>query len=315
MAPSDLDRLLVTLDVDVHTLAFCHLQRGRRLLAPPVDAIMVHYVLEGTMHLAIPGNEVLVCGPGCIAVIPPSVPLYVAADDDPRVDVDATEHAYVAREGVLMFDEANGDVGDLRYVSGVVLASFAGSFGLFDRLDKPIRQHLGDLEIVRNAYKIMLEEMEQPALGARALTSALMKACLVLFLRHFMAGADPQRVPLVSLSDPRLSKAVDEVLARPSAGHSVASMAASAGMSRATFSRRFPAEFAMRPMEFVAKTRLHHAAQLLRTVPVPVKVIAGIAGFASRSHFSRAFKASYGLNPTAYREKYKHGAVDPPPEV
>ena len=54
-------------------------------------------------------------------------------------------------------------------------------------------------------------------------------------------------------------------------------------------------------MEFVAKTRLHHAAELLRGTDLPVKAIAASIGFASRSHFSRAFRAAYGRDPRAYR--------------
>lgn len=312
MSRSELDQLLVTLDVDVHTLAFCELRCGHRLVAPPLDAIMIHYVLQGTMYLEIPGADTVVCGPGSIVLIPPAVPLHVAADEGPYVDVDAAEHCSLAHDGMLKCDAASGSTGDLRYVSGAVLASISGSFGLFDRLQKPIYQHLGDMEIVRHAYSLMLNEIEQPALGARALTSALMKACLVLVIRQFMETADPDSLPLDSLSDPRLSKAVDAVLASPGGRHSVATMSEAAGMSRSAFSRHFTSEFSMTPMEFVAKTRLHHAARLLRSTPVPVKVIAGGIGFASRSHFSRAFKAAYGDDPTAFRKKCRHAPVDPP---
>ncbi len=39
--PSVLDRLLVTLDVDVQSFALCQVERGRRLIGEAVDAIMV----------------------------------------------------------------------------------------------------------------------------------------------------------------------------------------------------------------------------------------------------------------------------------
>lgn len=311
----ELDRLLVTMDVDVQTLAFCELRRGRRLVAPPVDAIMMHYVLSGTMHMTVEGFEPLVCGPGCIAIIPPSVPLCVAADDGPASDMLATEHCAISRDGVLFCDMADGGVGDLRYVSGIVLASFSGSFGLFDKLREPIAQNLGDVGIVCHAYELMLAELDRPALGARALTSALMKACLVLVLREFLAGSESRGALLDSLIDPRLSRPVRDVLDRPRDAHSIDSLAASAGMSRSAFCRRFHDAFESSPMEFVAKTRLHHSAQLLRSTPLPVKLVAATVGFGSRSHFSRAFKAAYGLDPTAYREQAGRAATDPPPRV
>ncbi|MDP8913951.1 MAG: AraC family transcriptional regulator [Pseudomonadota bacterium] len=310
---SDLDRLLVTLDVDVQTLAFCELRRSHRLVAPPINALMVHYVLAGTMHMDIPGCEPVVCPPGSIALIPPAVPLHVAADKEPDCDVIATEHCVIGHDGVLVCDATGGGAGDLRYVSGIVLASFSGSFGLFDRIKTPITHNLGDTAIVRQAYELMLAELTEPHVGSRALTSALMKVCLVLLIRQFISRRGPRGILMEALPDPRFSKAITAVLDRPSGCHTLDSLASAAGMSRSRFATQFKDAFDMSPMMFVAKARLHHAAQLLRSTPLPVKVIAGTAGFASRSHFSRAFKASYGTDPSAFREKHGVGALDPPP--
>jgi transcriptional regulator GlxA family with amidase domain len=68
----------------------------------------------------------------------------------------------------------------------------------------------------------------------------------------------------------------------------------------------------MAPIEFVAKTRLHHAADLLRSTNLPIKVIAGSIGFLSRSHFSRAFREAYGSDPTAFRKEFNAAALDAP---
>jgi transcriptional regulator GlxA family with amidase domain len=155
--------------------------------------------------------------------------------------------------------------------------------------------------------------MAKTQIGARALTSALMKACLVLLIRQFILHPGPRGVWMESLPDPRFSRSIAAVLDRPSGDHTLDGMASTAGMSRSRFAEQFRDAFGMSPMAFVAKTRLHHAAQLLRSTPLPVKVIAGAAGFASRSHFSRAFKEAYGTDPSAFREKHGIGATDPPP--
>ena len=42
---------------------------------------------------------------------------------------------------------------------------------------------------------------------------------------------------------------------------------------------------------------------MLGTCALPVKTVAARVGYASRSHFSRAFKAAYGVDPTAFRAK------------
>jgi AraC-like DNA-binding protein len=305
----ELDRLLVTMDVAVQNFAVCEVAEGRRLVSSPVDAIMVHYVLAGTMHMAIPGFDPIICRPGCIALLPPGMEPSMTAGPGPAREVLATEHCSITRDGMMVFDAADGRPGELRYVAGIVLASFSGSFGLLDKLSSPISADLDDSEIVRHAYATMLEEIARPNLGTRALTSALMKTCLVMAIRRFVEQPGTQETLMGSLSDPRLSGAVMAVLNRPAAAHTVATLAGVAGMSRSTFARQFVDAFEMSPMEFVAKTRLYHAANMLRTSKLPIKVVAASIGFSSRSHFSRAFRDAYGKDPTAFRQDHSDGAA------
>ena len=44
------------------------------------------------------------------------------------------------------------------------------------------------------------------------------------------------------------------------------------------------------------------AARFLETTELPIKTTAGKIGYRSRSNFSRAFKAKYGVDPLAYRQ-------------
>jgi AraC-like DNA-binding protein len=308
----DLDRLLVTMDVAVQHFAVCEVRCGRRLVGAPVDAIMIHYVLAGTMHMTIPGQETIVCGPGCVALIPPGMEPSMTADGRATTDVIGVEHATVSRDGLLVMDAADGGAGDLRIAAGIVLASLSGSFGLLDKLKVPIAENMSDCHIVRQAYDLMLDEISRPGLGTRALTSALMKTCLLMVLRRFFGRPGADQALIGALADPRLASAVAMVLDKPSAPHTVATLAAKAGMSRSTFARQFNHAFQMSPMEFVAKTRLYHAADLLRSTKLPVKVVAASTGFSSRSHFSRAFRDAYGSDPTHFRKTEGETALDAP---
>lgn len=308
----DLDRLLVTMDVAVQNFAVCEIRAGRRLVGAPVDAIMVHYVLAGTMHMTLPGMEPIVCGPGCVALIPPGLEPSMTADGGPATEVVGVENCTLSRDGLLIFDAADGAPGDLRIVAGIILASVSGSFGLFDKLKVPIAENMSDSEVVRHAYAIMLDEITNPRLASRALTSALMKACLLMVIRRFFSRPGLEPTLIGALADPKLSSAVAQVLDKPAAPHTVASLAGHAGMSRSTFARQFSAAFDMAPMEFVAKTRLRHAADMLRSSRLPIKVIAASIGFSSRSHFSRAFRDAYGSDPTTFRESVGFSALDAP---
>lgn len=297
-----LDRLLVTLDVAVEAFAICEIRHGLRLIGRPKNAIEVHYVLAGTMHLTTPAADPIVCGPGSLVVIPPHMPQTIAADAGPAQNLLAVENCSVVRDGMLLFDAAGGGTGDLRVVCGAIRANISGSYGLFDGLRAPIAQALGDLDIVSRAYAMMLDELDAPGVGSRALTGALMKTCLMMMIRRHSAKAGEEARLLGALTDPRMGKAVAAVLDRPADAHSVAALASRAGMSRSAFAREFSRTFKLSPMEFVTRTRLHHAAEMLRATAVPIKVVAASVGFSSRSHFSRAFRASYGADPSQFRK-------------
>ncbi|MDH7971081.1 AraC family transcriptional regulator [Sphingomonas sp. AR_OL41] len=296
-----LDRLLTTMDVAVDAFAICEVRRGLRLIGGASAAVEVHYVLTGTLHLTVGDGPEVRCGPGSIIVVPAGLHQVMAADTAPAIDVRAADNCTPTRSGLLLFDAAEGGVGDVRVLCGLIAANISGSFGLLDAVKQPLVEDLSDLAMVRQSYATMLDEIGGEALGARALTGALMKACLVVLLRRHFASEGQGSSVLSSLRDPRLGKAVTSVLDRPAAAHSVASLARVAGMSRSAFAREFSNNLAMSPMAFVARTRLHHAAELLAATRLPVKVIAASVGFASRSHFSRAFSAAYGADPSGYR--------------
>jgi AraC family transcriptional regulator, activator of mtrCDE len=302
MIHGNLDRLLTTLGVAVEAFAVCEVRRGLRLIFTPIKAIEVHYVLAGTMHLMVPGAKPVICQPGSVVIVPPTIAHSVAADDNPQRDVIANQLCSMTRDGLLLCDAADGNAGDLRLACGFIRASFSGSFGLLDYMAEPIAENLSDAEVVHQAFATMLEEIGNPGLGSRALTGALMKVCLVKVLRGYFDGSGTRSTLLGSLHDPRLGNAVIAVLDKPAAAHTVASLASSAAMSRSAFARAFTEAFALTPMEFVAKTRLHHAAELLRSTTISIKAIAGSIGFASRSHFSHAFRDAYGTSPRNFRK-------------
>ena len=312
MSDQTLGRLLVCLDVAIEAFAICEVRHGVRLLLAAEDTVEVHYVLSGRMHMACEGARAIMCGPGSMIVLPPGVQKAISTDGGPAQEVAAADHCRMMRDGLLLFDAAEGAEGDLRVVCGAIMANVSGSFGLLDSIRDPLVAALDDIPLVRQAFEVMLREVSAPGLGARALTGALMKSCLVMLLRRHLEQDAADASPLAALRDPRLARAISAVLDHAAAPHTVASLASLAGMSRSSFARAFTAEFDMSPMEFVARTRLHHAAELLRSTLLPVKVIAGSIGFASRSHFTRAFRQAYGADPRRFRQQGARPGGDAP---
>ncbi|MGI4944941.1 MAG: helix-turn-helix transcriptional regulator, partial [Janthinobacterium lividum] len=103
------------------------------------------------------------------------------------------------------------------------------------------------------------------------------------------------------------------VIEDPAAPHSVESLAAHAGMSRAAFAGHFSQAFQQGPMDFVQKVRLRIAARLLTTTDFPLKVVAQSAGYDGPAPFARAFRAVYGTDPSSYRSMGTWDAREPGP--
>lgn len=312
MTLNSLDRLLTTLDVQLHAFAVCEVAEGSRLVFAPMNVVVVHYVLSGTGTIEVNGSTRAPIEAGCIVIVPPGRKQGLNAGGNATRDIQAEENCATTVDGLIKFDAAGGAKGDLRVICSTFSATFGGSFGLFDSLVAPIVDDATDLPVVRGAFEALAVERSKPDIGTHALCGALMKQCLILLIRRHLHRGSVSTPFFASLADPRLTAAVALVLEMPGARLTVAELAGAAGMSRTAFSKTFAEAFAQTPMDFVQKTRLHRAAQLLASTELPVKVIAASMGFASRSHFSRAFSRAYSADPTKYRKHHDRNAIEAP---
>lgn len=81
-------------------------------------------------------------------------------------------------------------------------------------------------------------------------------------------------------------------------------LAATAGLSRAHFSREFRRAFGEAPHAYLLTRRLERAAALLRTTDRSVADICFTVGLRSVGSFTSSFTRTYGVSPTAYRAAY-----------
>ena len=99
---------------------------------------------------------------------------------------------------------------------------------------------------------------------------------------------------------PSISLTVEEQLYNPV---SVEKLAELSGRSLSCFKREFQQIYGMSPHRWLRTKRLEHAAWLLSTTTRLVEEVADACGFASTTHFTRAFKEKFGLSPRDYRTK------------
>lgn len=310
MAIDILDRLLITLAVRVHAFSVCEIQQGWRLAFDPLSAVTIHYVLAGRGSVRVGNRPWLPFVPQTIVVVPTHQPHALGEAVDPVGEARGEDHCSLLDDGFVKFTAGNGRR-DTLLACGMISASYGGALGLFEGLRDPIVEDVSGSNTLRHAFDLMCAEIAEPSIGTQAMTEALMKQCLIVLLRqHWLRHPDTSPL-FAALQDPRLARALTDVIENPGLPHSVESLASRAGMSRAAFARRFAQVFEQSPMEFVQRVRLRIAARLLTTTDLPVKVVANTIGYVSRSYFSRAFRAAYGLDPTAYRGFGGHEEQEP----
>ncbi|MBP3856958.1 MAG: helix-turn-helix transcriptional regulator [Ruminiclostridium sp.] len=80
-------------------------------------------------------------------------------------------------------------------------------------------------------------------------------------------------------------------------------LAAMSGVSLQHFCRVFRAKLGMRPMEYLARTRVTQAKILLGETDMKISDIAAAVGFGEQNYFGITFKKYEGVSPTEYRKE------------
>lgn len=296
-----LESLFENLSLKVDPFATCQVADGWRLRLPRRDWVTLHYALEGHGELRLGSGDRFELSENELAVIPPGL-------------AHALGCGRVSRETGV---EGQGDPGaplcelvagpldrvKLTIACGRVQVTHASGAGLFDRLREAIVLDFADSPQMRGVFESLIEEYRASGPASAAMMAALMNQCLITVLRRVSSQANGALPWLSALDDRRLERVIGEILEHPERPHTLASLAGTADMSRSTFARHFEQSFGRPPMDYVRETRLRRAAKLLRLGELSVDGVAGKVGFASRSHFSRAFRRQFGLSPTQFRAR------------
>ena len=104
------------------------------------------------------------------------------------------------------------------------------------------------------------------------------------------------------LTDDQLRRAIDYIHDHIGEGLDLDSISQAAGLSAFHFARLFKAATGHSPFQFVTRTRMERAKELLRKTRLPIFEIADRVGYHKPSNFSARFRAVLGFSPDAYRK-------------
>uniref|UniRef100_UPI003570B65B GlxA family transcriptional regulator n=1 Tax=Streptomyces anandii TaxID=285454 RepID=UPI003570B65B len=129
---------------------------------------------------------------------------------------------------------------------------------------------------------------------------------LVLFLKRHGGQAQFSAVLDAQLADhPPVRAAQEWVLDNLHRPLPVAELAERASMSVRNFARVFRREVGTTPGQYVERSRIARARELLETTDLPIGQIARRCGFAAPETFFRSFGRSLGLTPKEYRHRFQ----------
>jgi AraC-like DNA-binding protein len=302
-----LERLLATLEAEVKSFAICDVAADDALVLQGVEQPLFHYVLKGKGVLRVEGAGEVTFAPHTFIIVPARRSQILAARGEATREVQAMDRSVAIVDHMIRISSSGRAEPEVITTCGTIEASYSGSVGMFDHMDRPIAIQLEERDPLRQAFEALLDELASPRLGTRALTEALLKQCLILLIRRIAPDTMEARW-LFGMADSRLLRAVLAMVDKPAESFTVDRLARTAGMSRSSFADHFQATFGTTPIEFLKKVRLRHAARLLERSDLPIEAIARSIGYDSRTYFSRAFRAEFGASPRTFRSQRRSGS-------
>ncbi|WP_285482904.1 AraC family transcriptional regulator [Amycolatopsis sp. NBRC 101858] len=279
-------------EVDVRCLL-----AGSFALENPVAApgsVPFHLVLAGRCTVTS-GATTVHLGPGDLALLPHGDAHRVTATEGPRLACEEEGGtAFPTRRTPGAEPQVDLFCGHYRFERG------AGA--LVFRL-MPALVHVSLDSPALTLAEVLRGEAGFDGPGTRAIVAALLDALLAMALR----SRPEQRLDTPGLwtaaGDDALGRAVAGVVERPGEAWTIDRLAAAAGMSRATFQRRFTARTGTTVVALVTAIRMMVAAEQLTRSEHSVSRIAKEVGYRSESAFGQAFRAALGMSPARYRRE------------
>jgi AraC-like DNA-binding protein len=263
-------------------------------------------VLRGSAWVLFAGAQAERLGTGAVALLRGPRP-YVVADDPstpPQVVIGPGQVCTPVGEGAMSDLGTRSWGNDADGGTELLTGTYTAPGAVGERLVRALPELVvvppdGGLGAVTG---LLATETGRDAPGQDAVLDRLLDVTLVSALRAWAArpgtGAPGW---YLAHGDPVVGPTLRLVHDRPADPWTVASLAATVGVSRATLARRFTELVGEPPMSYLTGWRIALAADLLADPALTVAGIARRVGYASPFALSTAFKRVTGVSPAGHR--------------
>ena len=256
-----------------------------------------HLIEQGECWLTLDKKQIHLQA-GDIFFLPQNRPHLIAGQAQ-NLSENNVPHAQNNRSTLFKVYSIGQNSADLKMFCGLFYYSKPSL--LIDSLPEYLHLSLNDTP-VQPLIRLIQQEADNHQSGAKSLMDALVTVLFIYILRHGLQANLLHCGLFAGLQDKRLGKVLEQLFNAPQQAWNMDALAALAAMSRANFMRVFQQKIGMAPGKFLTQLRLQEAALLLNKTQKNILSVALEVGYQSEAHFSKAFKALYGMTPSQYRK-------------
>ena len=299
------DHILDEMEINAEPFSLCELHGECSLGLGRLSGATLHYILAGKGACNLRNHANIPLSKGTLVLVPAHMSHALLSFGDAETPLPECHPASLNLAHHISHAKDGGVDQNLLALCGHITIGLRGANGLIDLIRKPMRVKIDPGSALDTTLAALLRELAEPKLGSRAIIRAILLQSMLHLFRDRLMADDPALTWMAALGDNKLWNSLRAMLDAPSQPHSVETLAEHSNMSRSAFAKKFSDAYGDGPMRFLRQLRMNMAAELLQDTAYPVKLIAGKAGFQSRSAFTRTFESHFGQSPRSFRAEQK----------
>ena len=273
--------------------------------------ISYHVVRQGRCWCHMPQREPTLLSAGDVLVVPHGDPYSLSSEPDLRSDwsLEATLNWFrdmAQGKGPFVVSEGGAGPQRLQIVCGFLGCDVFPFNPVLAGLPKLLQVRLSNEEAsgdrLENLIEYAVAEARDRSAGSRCVLLRISELMFVELVRQYLLSMPPMDMGwLAALRDPVVGRALALLHQRPCERWTLESLAHDSITSRSVLAERFTQFLQEPPMQYLARWRMHLAAQRLRDSQSKIAQVAFEVGYQSEAAFSRAFKKLLGVSPAIWR--------------